>query len=76
MQSLRPANEKEDFEVSNPVYVNGKKAEVGHFVSTNIGMKEIIRIDSNTRQVWFKTGGFEWFENMKKYRGYSYEKVD
>lgn len=54
---------------SVPLYSNGWVADVGHNVKrANSGsVKEIIRIDTSTRQVWFKKGGFEWFEDMKNY---------
>lgn len=55
--------------MSRPPYKNNKHANVGHNVKrANSGsVKEIIRIDTRTRQVWFKCGGFEWFEDMKNY---------
>ncbi|GGZ82995.1 hypothetical protein GCM10007161_13060 [Ignatzschineria indica] len=67
MQSLLTTNEKKDFEMINPVYKNGSTAKVGHTVIKDNVTKKIIRIDKNTRQVWFKFGGFEWFEDMKSY---------
>lgn len=56
--------------MSRPLYKNNKHANVGHNVKrANPGsVKEIIRIDTRTRQVWFKGGGFEWFEDMKNYQ--------
>jgi len=55
--------------VANPIYKNGSTVEVGHKVkrADTDAIKEIIRIDTSTRQVWFKKGGFEWFEDMKNY---------
>ncbi len=52
-----------------PIYKNNKHADVGHNVkrANSDSVKEIIRIDTRTRQVWFKGGGFEWFEDMKNY---------
>lgn len=56
--------------MSNPTYSNGKNVKVGHKVKcpNSNSIKEIIRIDSGTRQVWFKGGGFDWFEDMKYYQ--------
>ena len=55
--------------MNNPIYETGRNVEVGHICYTKDQLsKEIIRVDTNTRQVWFKKGGFEWFEDMKKYR--------
>lgn len=53
-----------------PIYKNNKHAGVGHNVkhANSDSVKEIIRIDTRTRQVWFKGGGFEWFEDMKNYQ--------
>lgn len=55
--------------MSRPLYKNNKHANVGHNVkrANSDSVKEIIRIDTRTRQVWFKGGGFEWFEDMKNY---------
>lgn len=53
-----------------PTYKNNQIVDVGHKVKragTDV-IKEIIRIDTSTRQVWFKKGGFEWFEDMKNYQ--------
>lgn len=52
-----------------PTYKNNQVAEVGHKVkrADSDVIKEIIRIDTSTRQCWFKKGGFEWFEGMKNY---------
>lgn len=53
-----------------PLYKDETLAEVGHKVKrtdTDV-IKEIIRIDTSTRQVWFKKGGFEWLEDMKNYQ--------
>lgn len=53
--------------MNNPIYKNGSAVEVGHTVIKDNAPKEIIRVDSRTRQVWYKKGGFDWFEDMKNY---------
>lgn len=55
---------------SVPLYEDGFVANVGHKIkhTNSDSIKEIIRIDSNTRQVWYKKGGFDWFEDMKNYQ--------
>ena len=37
-----------------PVYKSGSDVEVGHTVIKDNAPKEIIRVDSRTRQVWYK----------------------
>lgn len=56
--------------MSKPTYKNNQVVEVDHKVkrADSDVIKEIIRIDTSTRQVWFKKGGFEWFEDMKNYQ--------
>ena len=53
-----------------PCYKNGSIAHVGHNVkrANSDSIKEIIRVDLRTRQVWYKKGGFDWFEDMKNYQ--------
>ena len=54
---------------SIPVLASTKLAEVGDLITNGKdALKDIIRIDTSTRQVWFKKGGFEWFEDMKNYQ--------
>lgn len=53
--------------MNNPIYKNGSAVEVGHTIIKDNAPKEIIRVDSHTRQVWYKKGGFDWFEDMKNY---------
>ena len=51
-----------------PILASTKLAEVGNWITNGKeALKEIIRIDSRTRQVWYKKGGFDWFEDMKNY---------
>lgn len=50
-----------------PVDRNGHIVNVGGSLMRNEKWDTIIRIDENTEQVWYKSGGFNWFEEMKKF---------
>ncbi len=46
---------------------NGNSVNVGNNVMRDQRIETIIRIDTNTEQVWYKNGGFNWFEEMKNF---------
>ncbi|UNM96898.1 hypothetical protein MMG00_03335 [Ignatzschineria rhizosphaerae] len=54
-----------------PIDRNGHLVNVGSSLMRNQEWDTIIRIDENTEQVWYKKGGFNWFEEMKNFVQFS-----
>ena len=54
-----------------PIDRNGHVVDVGNLLMRNEQWDTIIRIDKNTEQVWYKGGGFNWFEEMKHFVQFS-----
>ena len=54
-----------------PIDRNGHLVNVGSSLMRNQEWDTIIRIDENTEQVWYKNGGFNWFEEMKNFVQFS-----
>ena len=44
---------------------------IGGSLMRNEEWDTIVRIDEHTEQVWYKNGGFNWFEEMKNFTQYS-----
>ncbi len=53
--------------IKQPIDRNGMAVTVGNNLVKENRCETIIRVDSNTEQVWYKNGGFDWFEEMKHY---------
>lgn len=54
-----------------PIDRNGHVVNVGGSLMRNEKWDTIIRIDEDTQQVWYKAGGFNWFEEMKNFVQFS-----
>ncbi len=51
--------------MKQPIDKNGNAVSVGNCLMRDQQWDTIIRIDDNTEQVWYKNGGFNWFEEIK-----------
>ncbi len=51
--------------MKQPIDKNGNAVTVGSNLVRGQQCDTIIRIDDHTEQVWYKNGGFNWFEEIK-----------
>ncbi len=54
-----------------PIDRNGHVVNIGSALKRNDAWDTIVRIDEKTEQVWYKNGGFNWFEEMKNFVQFS-----